>query len=77
MSEESSHISAQYGLRPRREEMKLKELDSKEEKIVTKGPTSLRTFEMTATQKKDLEFGGVPGRRQVRVREGGREGTFL
>lgn len=61
LSEESSYISAQYGLRPRREEMKLKELDSKEEKPVTKGPTSLRTFEMAATQKKDLEFGGVPG----------------
>lgn len=61
LSEESSYISTQYGLRPRREEMKLKELDSKEEKTVTKGPASLRTFEMTATQKKDLEFGGVPG----------------
>nr|KAF6395310.1 lamin B receptor [Rousettus aegyptiacus] len=61
LSEESSYTSTQYGLRPRREEMKLKELDSKEEKTITKGPTSSRTFEMTATQKKDLEFGGVPG----------------
>lgn len=64
MSEESSYISTQYTLRPRREETKLKEIDAKEEKIVTKAPPSLRTFEVKAAQKKDLEFGGVPGRRQ-------------
>ncbi|XP_059947359.1 delta(14)-sterol reductase LBR isoform X2 [Mesoplodon densirostris] len=61
LSQESSYIPTQYSLHPRREEVKLKEIDSKEEKIVTKGPTSLRTFEVTATQQKDLEFGGVPG----------------
>ncbi|XP_059983722.1 delta(14)-sterol reductase LBR isoform X5 [Lagenorhynchus albirostris] len=61
LSQESSYILTQYSLHPRREEVKLKEIDSKEEKIVTKGPTSLRTFEVTATQQKDLEFGGVPG----------------
>ncbi|XP_057382749.1 delta(14)-sterol reductase LBR isoform X1 [Balaenoptera acutorostrata] len=61
LSQESCYIPTQYSLHPRREEVKLKEIDSKEEKIVTKGPTSLRTFEVTATQQKDLEFGGVPG----------------
>lgn len=61
LSEESSYTSTQYSLRPRRDEIKLKEIDFKEEKIVTKIPTSLRTFEMKATQKKDLEFGGAPG----------------
>lgn len=61
MSEESSYIPAQYSLRPRREETKLKEIDSMEEKIVTRASPSLRTFEVTAAQKKDLEFGGVPG----------------
>ncbi|KAG8511804.1 Delta(14)-sterol reductase, partial [Galemys pyrenaicus] len=60
--EESSYISTQYSLRPRRDEIKLKDIDFKEEEIVTKGPpTSLRTFEVTTTQKKGLEFGGVPG----------------
>ncbi|KAM9111140.1 delta(14)-sterol reductase LBR isoform 1-T1 [Megaptera novaeangliae] len=61
LSQESCYIPTQYSLHPRREEVKLKEIDSKEEKIVTKGSTSLRTFEVTATQQKDLEFGGVPG----------------
>ncbi|XP_004691087.1 PREDICTED: lamin-B receptor [Condylura cristata] len=61
LSQESSYISTQYSLRPRREEIKLKDIDFKEEKAVTKGPTSLRTFEVPSTQKKDLEFGGVPG----------------
>lgn len=61
LSEESSYISAQYSLCPRREETKLKDIDSMEEKIVTRASPSLRTFEATAAQKKDLEFGGVPG----------------
>ncbi|KAM9211870.1 delta(14)-sterol reductase LBR [Dugong dugon] len=61
LSQESSYISTQYSLRPRREEIKFKEVDSKEEEVVTKGPASSRTFEVTATQMKDLEFGGVPG----------------
>lgn len=77
MSQESSYILTQYSLHPRREEVKLKEIDSKEEKIVTKGPTSLRTFEVTATQQKDLEFGGVPGRHQNRPREGRQGGRTL
>ncbi|XP_023586705.1 delta(14)-sterol reductase LBR isoform X2 [Trichechus manatus latirostris] len=61
LSQESSYVSTQYSLRPRREEIKFKEMDSKEEEVVTKGPVSSRTFEVTATQTKDLEFGGVPG----------------
>lgn len=61
LSQESSYISTQYSLRPRREEIKLKEIDSEEENIVMKGPTLSRTLEVTATQTKDLEFGGVPG----------------
>ncbi|KAL2770736.1 delta(14)-sterol reductase LBR [Daubentonia madagascariensis] len=60
LSQESSYIPTQYSLRPR-EEIKLKELESKEEKLVTKGTTSLRTFEVTPSPTKDLEFGGVPG----------------
>lgn len=63
MSEESSYISTQYSLRPRREEIKLKDIDSKEENIVaTKGSTLWKTSEEPATQSKALEFGGVPGR---------------
>ncbi|ELW49566.1 Lamin-B receptor [Tupaia chinensis] len=58
---EESYIATQFSLRPRREEVKLKEIDSKEEKLVTKEPASSRTFEATTTQRKDLEFGGVPG----------------
>ncbi|XP_007935156.1 delta(14)-sterol reductase LBR [Orycteropus afer afer] len=61
LSQESSYVSTQHSLRPRREEIKFKEMDSKEEKVVTKGPASSRTFEVTATQSKNLEFGGVPG----------------
>ncbi|XP_073072763.1 delta(14)-sterol reductase LBR isoform X2 [Manis javanica] len=60
-SQESSYIPTQYSLRPRREEIKLKEIDSKEEEIVTKGPPSRKTFEVTAPKTKDLEFGGLPG----------------
>lgn len=68
MSEESSYIPTQHSLRPRREEIKLKDIDSKEENIVaTKGSTLLKTSEGPATQTKDLEFGGVPGRRQLRA----------
>lgn len=62
MSQDSSYISTQYSLRPRGEENKLKEIEFQEEEVVTKGPTSLRTFEVPAAQPKDLEFGGVPGR---------------
>ncbi|XP_053460022.1 delta(14)-sterol reductase LBR isoform X1 [Nycticebus coucang] len=61
LSQESGYTSTHSGLRPRTEETKLKELDSKEEKLVTKGLTSLRTFEATSSPTKDLEFGGVPG----------------
>ncbi|ELK32134.1 Lamin-B receptor [Myotis davidii] len=61
LSQESSYTSTQPSLRPRREESKFKKIDLEEEKIVTKGPTLLRTWEVTATQTKDLEFGGVPG----------------
>ncbi|XP_049724426.1 delta(14)-sterol reductase LBR [Elephas maximus indicus] len=62
LSQESSYGSTQYSLRPRREEIKFKEMDSKEEKVVAKArASSSRTFEVTSTQTKDLEFGGVPG----------------
>ncbi|XP_032694624.1 delta(14)-sterol reductase LBR isoform X1 [Lontra canadensis] len=62
LSEESHYISTQYSLRPRREEIKLKDIDSKEENIVaTKGSTLWKTSEEPATQAKALEFGGVPG----------------
>lgn len=61
LSQESSYTSIQPSLRPRREESKFKKTDLEEEKIVTKGPTLLRTWDATATQTKDLEFGGVPG----------------
>lgn len=61
LPQESSYLSTQYSLRPRREEIKLKEIDAQEEKIVTEGPTSLRTFEVTTKQLKEVEFGGVPG----------------
>ncbi|XP_058389611.1 delta(14)-sterol reductase LBR isoform X2 [Diceros bicornis minor] len=61
LPQERSYTSTEYSLRPRREEIKLKEVDSKEEEIVTKGATSLRTCEVTGTRTKELEFGGVPG----------------
>ncbi|XP_045154104.1 delta(14)-sterol reductase LBR [Echinops telfairi] len=61
LSQESSYVSTQYSLRPRREEIKFKEIESKEEEVVKKGPASSRTFDVTATQTRDLEFGGVPG----------------
>lgn len=70
MPQESSYLSTQYSLRPRREEIKLKEIDAQEEKIVKEGPTSLRTFEVTTKQLKEVEFGGVPGRYQNWLREG-------
>lgn len=60
VSQDSGYTATQYSLRPRREEIKVREADFKEEKIITKGPTSSRTFETAAT-KKDLEFGGIPG----------------
>nr|XP_055180063.1 delta(14)-sterol reductase LBR isoform X2 [Nyctereutes procyonoides] len=62
LSEEISSLSTQYSLHPRREEIKLKDIDSKEENIVpTKGSTLLKTSEVLGTQPKSLEFGGVPG----------------
>lgn len=70
MSQESSYLPTQYSLRARREEITLKEVDSKEEKVVTKRPALLRTSEVTSTQSKDLEFGGVPGRHQSQPGEG-------
>nr|XP_030872128.1 delta(14)-sterol reductase LBR isoform X2 [Gorilla gorilla gorilla] len=60
LSQESSYIATQYSLRPRREEVKLEEIDSKEEKYVAK-ELAARTFEVTPIRAKDLEFGGVPG----------------
>ncbi|KAK2086167.1 hypothetical protein P7K49_035592 [Saguinus oedipus] len=42
--QESSYISTQYSLRPRREEIRLKEMDSKEEKFVTKELALLRGY---------------------------------
>ncbi|KAM8819458.1 delta(14)-sterol reductase LBR isoform 2-T2 [Rhynchonycteris naso] len=59
--QESSYTSTQYCLRPRGEEIKLKEIEFEEGKTVMKGPTSLKPFEVTAAQVKELEFGGVPG----------------
>lgn len=73
LSQESSYIPAEYSLRPRREETKLKEIDSKEEKIVARGPM-LRTLEVPAAQTKDLEFGGVAGRRRGGAWRGSRAG---
>ncbi|XP_063093594.1 delta(14)-sterol reductase LBR isoform X2 [Cavia porcellus] len=61
MSQEGSYVSTQYSLRPRREEIKYNQVDSKEEKPVAKEPDSLRTFHMATPQKRELEFGGVPG----------------
>nr|XP_025859240.1 lamin-B receptor [Vulpes vulpes]XP_025859241.1 lamin-B receptor [Vulpes vulpes]XP_025859242.1 lamin-B receptor [Vulpes vulpes] len=62
LSEEISSMSTQYSLHPRREEIKLKDIDSKEENIVpTKRSTLLKTSEVLGTQPKSLEFGGVPG----------------
>ncbi|XP_062066467.1 delta(14)-sterol reductase LBR [Lepus europaeus] len=61
LPQESSYVSTQYSLRPRREEIKLKETDFNEEKLVTKRPALLRTYEVSTTQTEDLEFGGVPG----------------
>lgn len=69
MSQESSYISTQYSLRPRREEVKLKEIDSKEEKFIAK-ELAVRTFEVTPIRAKDLEFGGVPGRPQSWAQRG-------
>lgn len=71
MPQESSYVSTQYSLRPRREEIKLTEIDSKEEKIVTKAPPLARTGEVTGTRTKDWEFGGAPGRRQTAAGAGG------
>ncbi|KAF0873849.1 LBR protein, partial [Crocuta crocuta] len=62
LSEERSYVSTQYSLRPRREEIKSKDMDSKEENIVsTRRSVPLKTSEAPAAPTKDLEFGGVPG----------------
>ncbi|KAK7799681.1 hypothetical protein U0070_005434 [Myodes glareolus] len=61
LSPESSYMATQYSLRPRREEVKIKEIEFKEQKLVTKGPAPLETFQVTTPQRKDLEFGGAPG----------------
>ncbi|XP_006898114.1 PREDICTED: lamin-B receptor-like [Elephantulus edwardii] len=61
LSQDSGYTSTQYTLRPRREEIKFKEMDSKEEEAVLKRPVALRAAEGPAMQAKDLEFGGVPG----------------
>ncbi|KAM6166037.1 delta(14)-sterol reductase LBR [Erethizon dorsatum] len=61
MSQEGSNVSTQYSLRPRREEIKFNEVDSEEEKLVTREPDSLRTFHVATPQRRELEFGGVPG----------------
>ena len=62
LSTEDRYIVTQYSLRPRREEVKAKEIESEEQNLVTKGPAPLGTFQVTTPQRKDLEFGGVPGR---------------
>ncbi|XP_034376559.1 delta(14)-sterol reductase LBR [Arvicanthis niloticus] len=61
LSTEDSYITTQYSLRPRREEVKAKEIESEEQNLVTKGPSPLGTFQVSTPQRKDLEFGGVPG----------------
>lgn len=61
LSPEGSYTATQYSLRPRREEVKVKEVESKEQKLVPRGPAPLETFQVTTPQRKDLEFGGVPG----------------
>lgn len=62
LSTEDSYIATQYSLRPRREEVKTKNIESEEQNLVTKGPAPLGTFQVTTPQRRDLEFGGVPGR---------------
>ncbi|XP_033617893.1 delta(14)-sterol reductase LBR [Fukomys damarensis] len=61
MPQESSYVSTQYSLRPRREEVKFDEVNSKEEKLIAKEPDLLRMFHVATPQRKELEFGGIPG----------------
>lgn len=61
LSTEDSYIATQYSLRPRREEVKTKNIESEEQNLVTRGPVPLGTFQVTTPQRRDLEFGGVPG----------------
>ncbi|ERE72972.1 lamin-B receptor [Cricetulus griseus] len=61
LSPEGSFIATQYSLRPRREEVTVKEIESKEQKRLPKVPAPLETFQVTTPQRKSLEFGGVPG----------------
>ncbi|XP_055465363.1 delta(14)-sterol reductase LBR [Psammomys obesus] len=58
---EGSYIATQYSLRARREEVKVKETESKEQNLVSRGPAPLETFQVSTPPRKDLEFGGVPG----------------
>ncbi|KAM4860890.1 LOW QUALITY PROTEIN: delta(14)-sterol reductase LBR [Thomomys bottae] len=62
LSQEGSYLSSQYSLRPRREVVRVKESDAKEEQLVTREPDLLSSLRVTpAPQGKGLEFGGVPG----------------
>lgn len=61
MPQESSYVSTQYSLRPRREEVKFDEVNSKEEKLIAKEPDLPRMFPVATPQRKELEFGGIPG----------------
>lgn len=58
---EGSYMATQYSLRARREEVKVKETESKEQDLVSRGPAPLETFQVSTPPRKDLEFGGVPG----------------
>lgn len=61
LSTEDSYMVTQHSLRPRREEVKAKKIESEEQNLVTKRPAPLGTFQVTTPQRRDLEFGGVPG----------------
>ncbi|KAL6037085.1 hypothetical protein STEG23_030200 [Scotinomys teguina] len=61
LSTEGSYIATQYSLRPRREEVQVREVETREQKLVTKGPAPVETSRVTTPQRKNLEFGGVPG----------------
>ncbi|EHB17975.1 Lamin-B receptor [Heterocephalus glaber] len=61
MPHKSSNVSTQYSLRPRREEIKFNEVNSKGEKPLAEEPDLLRTFHVATPPRKEMEFGGVPG----------------
>lgn len=69
LSTEDRYIATQYSLRPRREEIKAKEIEPEEQNLFTKGPAPLGTFQVATPQRRDLEFGGVPGRCEDLLRE--------